>query len=68
MNKETITPDGTVIKLVDKQLYIDYYNGKKVTKNRSILKKNLWGDTIKISGHYADITLNPEGKVFNLYK
>ena len=68
MNKETIAPDGTKIQLVNKQLYIDYYNGKKVTKNRSMLKKNAWGDKMFISGHYADITLNPEGKVFNLYK
>ena len=67
MNKETIAPDGTKITLVDKQLYVDYYNGKKVKNNRCMLKKHFWGDKIQITSHYADITLNPEGKVFNVY-
>ena len=67
MNKETIAPDGTKITLVDKQLYVDYYNGKKVKNNRCMLKKHFWGDKIQITSHYADITLNPVGKVFNVY-
>lgn len=67
LRKETYAPDGTIIKLVDKQVYVDYYNHKKVKKNYTTLKKKLWGDRIQISGHYTDITLNPAGKVFNVY-
>lgn len=65
--KETYAPDGTIIQLLNKQVYIDYYNGKKIPMNSCMLKKKIWGDKIQISSHYADITLNPEGKVFNVY-
>ena len=67
LRKETYMPDGTIIQLVDKQVYVDYYNHKKVSKNYTTLKKKMWGDKIQISSHYTDITLNPEGKIFNVY-
>ena len=67
LSQETISEDGSKIRLVDKQLYEDIYNGKKVKKEFATLIRKCWGEKMYISGHRMTRTISPNGK-YNLYE
>lgn len=56
---KTITNDGTEVKLINKQLYIDIYKGKEVTKTFKTMKKQLFSDQIFISSYEMTRTIKP---------
>lgn len=59
---KTITNDGTEMKLVDKQLFIDVYNGKEVTKTFKTMKKQLFAVKIYISTYDMTRTIKSSTK------
>ena len=60
--QKTIKPDGSKIQLVDKQLYMDVYNGLTVSKTFSVLKKNLYETKATITAFDMTRRIKPSGK------
>lgn len=59
---KTITNDGTEMKLVNKQLFVDIYNGKEVTKTFKTMKKQLFAVKIYISTYDMTRTIKSSMK------